>query len=129
MAALFGFVGQDMPLDDCSVTADLKLALAFQGPHPGIFVLGQKQPLIVRPARPTYHPAFVPPVPAAPEPPKAVLQVDVSDITAGSAVVHKAFGAGVVQSIDKGLITVSFGGLEKKFQFPGAFQQGFLRKA
>lgn len=84
---------------------------------------------IVPPARPTYHPAFVPPVPAAPEPPKAVLQVDVSDITAGSAVVHKAFGAGVVQSIDKGLITVSFGGLEKKFQFPGAFQQGFLRKA
>lgn len=84
---------------------------------------------IVPPARPTYHPAFVPPVPAAPEPPKAVPQVDVSDITAGSAVVHKAFGAGVVQNIDKGLITVSFGGLEKKFQFPGAFQQGFLRKA
>ena len=84
---------------------------------------------IVPPAQPTYHPAFVPPVPAAPEPPKAVPQVDVSDITAGSAVVHKAFGAGVVQNIDKGLITVSFGGLEKKFQFPGAFQQGFLRKA
>ncbi len=84
---------------------------------------------IVPPAQPTYHPSFVPPVPAAPEPPKAVPQVDVSDITAGSAVVHKAFGAGVVQNIDKGLITVSFGGLEKKFQFPGAFQQGFLRKA
>ena len=46
MAALFGFVGQDMPLDDCSVAADLKLALPFQGPHPGILVLGQKQPLI-----------------------------------------------------------------------------------
>ena len=46
MAAFFGFVGQDMPLDDCSVAADLKLALAFQGPHPGILVLGQKQPLI-----------------------------------------------------------------------------------
>lgn len=50
MAALFGFVGQDMPLDDCSVAADLKLPLAFQGPHPGIFVLGQKQPLILAPA-------------------------------------------------------------------------------
>ena len=84
---------------------------------------------IVPPAQPTYHPTFVPPVPSAPEPPKAAPQVDVSDITAGSAVVHKAFGAGVVQNIDKGLITVSFGGLEKKFQFPGAFQQGFLRKA
>ena len=43
--------------------------------------------------------------------------------------VHKAFGNGIVQTIDKGLITVSFDGLEKKFQFPGAFQQGFLRKA
>lgn len=35
----------------------------------------------------------------------------------------------MVQSIQKGVITVSFGGLEKKFQFPGAFQQGFLHKA
>lgn len=84
---------------------------------------------IVPPARPTYHPSSVPPVPVTPEPPKAVPQVDVSDITVGSAVVHKAFGAGVVQNIDKGFITVSFSGLEKKFQFPGAFQQGFLRKA
>ena len=84
---------------------------------------------IVPPARPTYHPSSVPPVPAAPEPPKAVPQVDVSDITVGFAVVHKAFGAGIVQNIDKGFITVSFSGLEKKFQFPGAFQQGFLRKA
>lgn len=84
---------------------------------------------IVPPARPTYHPSSVPPVSATPEPTKAVPQVDVSDITVGSAVVHKAFGAGVVQNIDKGFITVSFGGLEKKFQFPGAFQQGFLRKA
>lgn len=84
---------------------------------------------IVPPAQPTYHPAFVPPVSATPEPTKAVPQVDVSDITVGFAVVHKAFGAGVVQNIDKGFITVSFGGLEKKFQFPGAFQQGFLRKA
>ena len=84
---------------------------------------------IVPPARPTYHPSSVPPVPAAPELPKAAPQVDVSDIAVDSAVVHKAFGAGIVQSIGKGLITVSFGGLEKKFQFPGAFQQGFLRKA
>ena len=84
---------------------------------------------IVPPARPTYHPSSVPPVPAAPEPSKAAPQVDVSDIAVDSAVVHKAFGAGIVQSIGKGLITVSFGGLEKKFQFPGAFQQGFLRKA
>ena len=41
----------------------------------------------------------------------------------------KAFGTGTVVSIQKGMIVISFGGEEKKFQFPGAFQQGFLRKA
>ena len=49
-AAFFGVCRAGYALDDCSVTADLKLALAFQGPHPGIFVLGQKQPLILTPA-------------------------------------------------------------------------------
>ncbi len=39
-----------MPLDDCSVSADLKLALAFQRAHPGVFLLGQKQPLVLAPA-------------------------------------------------------------------------------
>ena len=79
--------------------------------------------------QPTYRPAFVPPASTTPQPQKPAPQVDVSGITAGSEVVHKAFGNGIVQTIDKGLITVSFDGLEKKFQFPGAFQQGFLRKA
>ena len=46
----------------------------------------------------------------------------------GSMVTHKAFGTGKVTVIEKGVITVSFDGLEKKFQFPGAFQQGFLRE-
>lgn len=46
----------------------------------------------------------------------------------GSMVTHKAFGTGKVTTIEKGVITVSFDGLEKKFQFPGAFQQGFLRE-
>ena len=79
--------------------------------------------------QPTYRPAFVPPTLTVPQPQKPAPQVDISGITAGSAVAHKAFGNGIVQTIDKGLITVSFDGLEKKFQFPGAFQQGFLRKA
>lgn len=42
---------------------------------------------------------------------------------------HKAFGTGAVVNIQKGMIVISFGSEEKKFQFPGAFQQGFLRKA
>lgn len=43
-------------------------------------------------------------------------------------VTHQAFGTGKVTAIEKGVIVVSFDGLEKKFQFPGAFQQGFLRE-
>lgn len=83
----------------------------------------------VPPSHSTYHPAFAPPLSATPERSKAVPQMDVSDIVVGSVVVHKAFGTGVVQSIEKGLIVVAFDSLEKKFQFPGAFQQGFLGKA
>ena len=79
-------------------------------------------------AAPTYRPAYVPPVPVAPKKPEPV-PVDVSDIAPGVNVVHKAFGTGTVVSIQKGMIVISFGGEEKKFQFPGAFQQGFLRKA
>ena len=80
-------------------------------------------------AKPAYRPAFVPPASTVPQPQTPAPQADVSGIAAGSAVKHKAFGNGIVQNIDKGLITVSFDGLEKRFQFPGAFQQGFLRKA
>ena len=80
-------------------------------------------------AKPAYRPAFVPPASTVPQPQTPAPQADVSGIVAGSAVKHKAFGNGIVQNIDKGLITVSFDGLEKRFQFPGAFQQGFLRKA
>ena len=46
----------------------------------------------------------------------------------GSMVTHQAFDTGKITAIEKGVITVSFDGLEKKFQFPGAFQQGFLRE-
>lgn len=77
---------------------------------------------------PTYRPSYVPPAPVIPKKPEPV-SVDVSDIAPGVNVVHKAFGTGTVVSIQKGMIVISFGGEEKKFQFPGAFQQGFLRKA
>ena len=77
---------------------------------------------------PTYRPAYVPPAPVAPKKPEPV-PVDVSNIAPGVNVVHKAFGTGTVVSIQKGMIVISFSGEEKKFQFPGAFQQGFLRKA
>lgn len=79
-------------------------------------------------AVPTYRPAYVPPAPVAPKKSEPV-PVDVSDIAPGVSVVHKAFGTGAVVNIQKGMIVISFGSEEKKFQFPGAFQQGFLRKA
>lgn len=60
---------------------------------------------------------------------RTAIKEDFSDIAVGSSVAHKAFGKGTVLSIDGGFIVVSFDGLEKKFNYPGAFQQNFLRRA
>lgn len=76
---------------------------------------------------PTYRPAYVPPTTfQTPVQPKPVVQVDTSGVKAGTIVKHKAFGTGQVKGIDGGLIVVTFNGMDKKFQFPGAFEQGFL---
>ncbi len=87
---------------------------------------------IIQPAGPaignTYRPAYIPPKPSVPPTtvkPKAT--VDTSKIHAGTIVTHKAFGPGQVKGIDGGLIVVTFNGTDKKFQFPGAFEQGFLK--
>ena len=58
---------------------------------------------------------------------KPTVHIDASKVHAGTIVSHKAFGTGQVKGIDGGLIVVVFGGVDKKFQFPGAFEQGFLR--
>lgn len=86
----------------------------------------------IQPAGPaignTYCPAYIPPKPSVPPTtvkPKAT--VDTSKIHAGTIVTHKAFGPGQVKGIDGGLIVVTFNGTDKKFQFPGAFEQGFLK--
>jgi hypothetical protein len=62
---------------------------------------------------------------------KPKLNVDVSDIKPGSIVTHKAFGQGKVKSIDltRGIIVVEYEDKNRFFQFPGAFEQGFLTKA
>ena len=75
---------------------------------------------------PTYRPSYVPPAPAAVKKIE-IPAVDVSGVKAGTTVLHKAFGKGIVSKIDSIYIYVTFDGVEKKFQFPGAFQQGFLR--
>ncbi len=64
------------------------------------------------------------------EPPQPAF--DDSNIVPGAHVVHKAFGSGLIKTIDppnaqSRYITIKFEGVEKKFQFPQAFLQGFLK--
>lgn len=60
-------------------------------------------------------------------PQKPAAPVDTSNVRPGILVKHKAFGVGQVKSIEKGVVVVVFDGMDKKFQFPGAFEQGFLQ--
>jgi hypothetical protein len=53
--------------------------------------------------------------------------VDTSGVTVGVTVQHKLFGAGTVIKLDKGLIMVAFGQGQKQFEFPDAFENGFLK--
>lgn len=77
---------------------------------------------------PTYRPSYVPPTPSVtPVVKKPTVHIDTSKVHAGTLVTHKAFGTGQVKGIDGGLIVVTFAGVDKKFQFPGAFEQGFLK--
>ena len=56
-------------------------------------------------------------------------KVDLSGVGVGTLVRHKMFGDGTIISSESGLILVSFEEGEKKFQFPQAFEDGFLQKA
>ncbi len=85
------------------------------------------------PVTPTYRPAFLPPRPQAPvAKPAETRKVDLSRVGAGTAVLHRAFGEGVVRRIETrpegaSYIFVAFGSEEKQFGYPGAFYDGFLR--
>lgn len=93
-------------------------------------VAARKVPIVqsTKPAAPTYRPSYVPPTSEErPVVKKPIIKVDTSKIHAGTIVMHKAFGTGQVRGVDGGLIVVAFNGVDKKFQFPGAFEQGFLK--
>ena len=60
--------------------------------------------------------------PAATKPTKA----EPASIGKGTVVYHKAWGKGVVKSVSEGKVYVNVGGKERMFQFPAAFEQGFL---
>ena len=91
-------------------------------------------PIVQRtPITPTYRPAFVPPKPSVPATkPADKPKVNLSNVGAGTVVIHKAFGEGIVKTIDQGAggstyIRVIFGKNEKAFGYPGAFYDGFLK--
>jgi hypothetical protein len=52
--------------------------------------------------------------------------MDTSGVAVGVTVQHKVFGAGEVIKLDGGLITVAFEQGQKRFEFPRAFENGFL---
>lgn len=53
--------------------------------------------------------------------------VDLGAIKVGVTLRHKVFGLGVVKELQSGYIIVDFGGNEKKFLFPAAVLEGYLR--
>lgn len=61
-------------------------------------------------------------------PVKGAPKIDLSSVKIGSMLTHKAFGAGAVNAIDDKYITVDFDGTEKRFMFPAAIMQGFLKQ-
>lgn len=79
---------------------------------------------------PTYRPSYTPPTSSKPEEKKKpIVEVDVSGVRVGTMVNHKAFGEGKVVAIEDDIIKVAFiefDNKEKRFNFPGAFLDGFL---
>ncbi|HBE06157.1 MAG TPA: hypothetical protein DCY85_06670 [Firmicutes bacterium] len=55
-------------------------------------------------------------------------KVDVSGVAVGVLVYHKKFGDGKVVELDDKYITVSFGKAEKRFLFPGSFENDYLAR-
>ncbi len=64
-----------------------------------------------------------PPTPPKVEKPK----FDVPKIIVGTQVQHKSFGVGKVIELGGGLITITFEQGQKRFEFPSAFENGFLK--
>ncbi len=106
----------------------------------------EEEPVIAKTAKPITYPKrarktpVTPPVPdfvtasfgikspIAPEPVKKEVKptVDTSGVAVGVTVQHKGFGAGKVIELGGGLITVAFEQGQKRFEFPSAFENGFL---
>ena len=107
-------------------------APSFAKPAPASPAPAPARPVPPKPAMPTYRPAFVPPRPAAATRPAEAPKPDLSRVAPGAIVIHRAFGEGVVTSIEKkpngsAYVHVQFGDTKKAFGYPGAFYDGFLK--
>ena len=89
--------------------------------------LAIKKPVVSAPVSRPITPAAKPAAPAVSPKPTVAEKVDISGVALGSKLTHKAFGAGVVKALDNQYIVVDFNGTEKKFMFPAAILQGFLK--
>ena len=125
------FVNQPVQEDDDEEEDEKPIIYSTKKTEP--VVKAAEKPIVPRvPITPTYRPAFVPPKPAAPAAkPAPTPKMDLSGVGAGTKVTHKAFGEGIVKSIEEGqtgqvYVYVKFGKTEKSFGFPGAFYDGYL---
>lgn len=71
--------------------------------------------------------AFAPKTPFATVKQEEKPKVDTSGVTMGSVLTHKTFGKGKVIVLANGMMTVKFTEGEKRFQFPHAIENGFLK--
>lgn len=87
----------------------------------------KKQPVTVikQATSQTITAPLVPLVTVKSSPPQKIA-IDLSGVRVGATVKHKSFGDGKIIKFERDLIVVSFGTAEKKFQFPQAFENGFL---
>ena len=67
------------------------------------------------------------PIPAKSASKEEKPKVDISGVRVGVTVQHAKFGAGKVVEIEGNFIRVKFEEGEKRFEFPGAFESGFLK--
>lgn len=53
-------------------------------------------------------------------------QEERAKVRVGCHVAHKKFGEGVITTMDDRYMLVQIGGKQRKFAWPGAFEDGFL---
>ncbi len=109
----------DIPyaVDDYNEEEEVEEVAAAPAPKP------QPQPIPAMPDLVTAAFGVRPPTPPKVEKPK----FDVPKVTVGMKVEHSTFGKGEVIEFREGLITVAFEQGQKRFEFPSAFENGFLK--